>query len=348
MRVHIDAPPPPAASDEPCRADFGKLFLPGLLVSDWTADAGFGDAQLGPLTDWSMSPFAAVLHYGQSVFEGLKAHRTADGRVAIFRARAHGERLARSARRMAMPEVPVDDFIATCKAFVHHQAPALNATDSMYLRPLLFGNEVALGVHASRSYRYAVMGCIVGEYFKTAGAQLRIQVSEKYVRAAPGGTGSAKTAGNYAASLVAQAEAAREGFHQVLWLDAVERAFVEETGAMNVAFVAGSTILTPPVGDTILDGITRRSVLALAPALGLGVEERRIKWAEVEDRIASGDISEAFGIGTAALIAPIGEFGRGGKVVKLRGGETAARIKAALRAEQLGHGSHAAEWLTFV
>ncbi len=347
MRVHIDAPPPPAASDEACRADFGKLFLPGLLVSDWTSDRGFGDATIGPLQDWPLSPFAAVLHYGQSVFEGLKAHRTADGRVAIFRAQAHGERLARSARRMGMPELPVEDFVATCKAFVQHQAPALNATDAMYLRPLLFGTEIALGVHASSSYRFAVMGCIVGEYFKTGGAQLRIQVSEKYVRAAPGGTGCAKTAGNYAASLVAQAEAAREGFHQVLWLDAVERAYVEETGAMNVGFVAGTTLLTPPVGDTILDGITRRSVLALAPALGLSVEERRIKWSEVEERIVAGEISEAFGIGTAALIAPIGELGRGGKVVRLRGGEVAARIKAALRAEQLGHGAHAAEWLTF-
>jgi branched-chain amino acid aminotransferase len=348
MNVAIELAPPPRGSEEPCKADFGKQFLPGMVVTDWHRDRGWTPARLVALESWPLSPFTAGLHYGQSVFEGLKAHRAGDGRVAIFRAQSHGERLARSAARMALPPVAVADFVALCTAFVSHQQPQLNAHDAMYLRPLLFASEAALGVHASHEARFAVLGCIVGEYFKTQGTTLRIQVCEKYVRAAPGGTGFAKTAGNYAASLLAQAEAAREGFHQVLWLDAVERAYVEETGAMNVAFITGKTILTPPTGDTILDGITRKSVLALAPSLGLGVEERRIRWTEVAERIASGDITEAFGIGTAALIAPIGEFGAAGKVLRLTGGEQADRIKAALRGEQRGAGSHGAEWLTYV
>lgn len=348
MDVAIEIAPPPRGSDEPCAADFGTQFTPAMLTADWARDTGWSAARLGPLENWSMSPFAAVLHYGQAIFEGLKAHRTQDGRVAIFRAHAHGERFARSAQRMAMPVLPAADFVALCKAYVAHQQPALNASDALYLRPLLFGSEVALGVHASRTYRFALLGCIVGEYFKTKGATLRILVSDRYSRAAPGGTGSAKTAGNYAASLLAQSEAAQQGFHQVLWLDALEKKYVEETGAMNVMFASGKKLLTPPVGDTILDGITRKSVIALAPELGLEVEERRLPWAEVAGKIESGEITEAFGVGTAALIAPIGELGAGGALYRLRGGETAARIKAALRAEQLGAGRHGAEWLTYV
>jgi branched-chain amino acid aminotransferase len=318
-----------------------------MLSAEWTAEGGWSAAELHRLENWPLSPFCAALHYGQSVFEGLKAHRTGDGRVAIFRCDDHGHRFARSARRMAMPELDPAEFKRLVKAFVAHQQPLLNDHDALYLRPLLFASEAALGVRPARQFRLAILGAVVGEYFKTGGHKVRLLVSDRYCRAAPGGTGGAKTSGNYAASLLAQQEAATLGFHQVLWLDARERLWVEETGAMNIVFATRGGILTPPIGDTVLDGVTRKTVLTLAPELGLEVEERKLRWSEVRERIAAGDITEAFGVGTAALVAPIGELGSSEGVVTLRGGEIADRLKTALRAEQRGHGKHAADWLTF-
>jgi branched-chain amino acid aminotransferase len=273
----------------------------------------------------------------------LKARRAAGGRLAIFRLPAHARRFASSARRMAMPPLPEEDFAACVIAFVRHQRVQLRDGQALYLRPLLFASEEMIGARPARRYTFAVLGAVVDE--PADPGRIGVFVDPRYARTAPGGTGAAKTAGNYAAALLAHAEAARRGFQQPLFLDALEHAFVEETGATNVMFHARGRLLTPPLGDTILDGVTRRSVIALAPGLGLEVVEQPLPWRKVLADVKAGRITEAFGLGTGAGVLPIDRLGTEDETVGLAGGEVGRRLQEALRAERLGRGRR--RWLTY-
>lgn len=326
------------------RASLAPRPLPYILTAQWSRDGGWGNARITRLTPWRISPFTAVLYYGQAIFEGLKARRTADGRLAIFRLAAHAERFASSAQRMAMPCMPVEDFGDCVAAFVRHQEVQVTDADALYLRPLLFASEAMIGARPAARYTFALTGALISESARSEA--MGVFVDPRYTRTAPGGIGMAKTAGNYAAALLAQAQAAERGFHQVLFLDARERTYVEETGATNVMFWTGSQLLTPPLGDTILDGVTRRSVISLAPSLGIEVVERRLLWQELFSDIKARRITEAFGLGTGAGVLPIDHFGTETEVALLEGNEVSLRLQAALRAEYRGSGRH--PWLTYV
>ena len=254
-----------------------------------------------------------VLHYGQAIFEGLKAYRQADGSISGFRVRENALRMQRSAKRLAMPELPVELFEQSLRELLdvdHEWVPAAGGEESLYLRPFMFATEVGLGVRPANAYTYLLIASPAGAYFPGGVKPVSVWLSTEYVRAAPGGTGAAKFAGNYAASLVAQAQAAEQGCDQVVWLDAIERRYVEEMGGMNLYFVFGTgsqaRLVTPALSGSLLPGITRDSLLMLAADAGIPVEERKIGTDEWQKKAESGEISEVFACGTAAVITPVG------------------------------------------
>ncbi|HEY3716957.1 MAG TPA: branched-chain amino acid aminotransferase [Jatrophihabitantaceae bacterium] len=292
---------------------FGKYMTDHLVRIDWTAADGWSEGAVLPYGPLTLDPASVVLHYGQEIFEGLKAYRQPDGSIASFRPDANAERFQRSARRMGMAELPVELFLESLRALVevdHEWVPGQEEA-SLYLRPFMFGSEVGLGVRPSSSLTYLLIASPAGAYFPRGLAPVRVWLSTEYTRAAPGGTGEAKTGGNYAASLVAQAQAAQKGCDQVVWLDAVERRWVEEMGTNNMYFVYGSgpsaRIVTPALTGTLLPGVVRDSLLTVAKDLGYSVEEGRLSVEEWQAENASGGITEVFGCGTAAVITPIGE-----------------------------------------
>ncbi|WP_253662007.1 branched-chain amino acid aminotransferase [Williamsia maris] len=292
---------------------FGNYFTDHMVSIDWDADRGWHDAAVVPYGPISLDPSAMVLHYAQEIFEGLKAYRQADGTIASFRPDANARRLNNSARRLAMPELPEDVFLGALRALLaadHEWVPAAGGEDSLYVRPFMFATEAALGVRPSNSYRYLVIASPAGAYFPGGVKPVSVWLSSEYVRAAPGGIGDAKTGGNYAASLLAQAQAAEHGCEQVVWLDAVERRFIEEMGGMNLFFVLGSgadaRLVTPELSGSLLPGVTRDSLLALSVDAGIAVEERKVSSEELRKGVASGDITEVFACGTAAVITPVG------------------------------------------
>ncbi|MDP1795368.1 MAG: branched-chain amino acid aminotransferase [Acidimicrobiales bacterium] len=286
---------------------FGKHFSAHMATALF-ADGTWSGFEVAPFGNLSLSPAAMVLHYGQAVFEGLKAFRQADGSVALFRPGDNARRFNASARRLAMPELPDGLFVGACEAVVLADASSIPTGDgeSFYLRPMIFATEPALGVRAADEYSFIVLGSPVGAYFGDTVRAISVWADPSLVRAAPGGTGAAKCSGNYAASLIAKSEAVSRGCDEALWLDAREHHYVEELGGMN--FVAleqtadGPRLVTPPLSDTILDGITRRSLLALATHLGYKTDERAISL----DDLRSGAFVEAFACGTAAVVVPIG------------------------------------------
>ncbi len=292
---------------------FGQIFSEHLISIRWDGKQGWHDAQLRPYAPLSLDPGTSFLHYAQGVFEGLKAFRQVDGSVAVFRPDAHAARFRRSARRLALPELPEDVFIQSIDQLVrqdHDWVPSA-AEQSYYLRPFMFASDVGLGVHAGEEVTFLLIGSPSGSYFVRGVKPVIVWLSEEYTRAAPGGTGEAKFGGNYAGSLMAQAQAVREGCDNVVWLDAAEHAYVEEMGGMNLAFVFGegdhARVVTPELTGTLLPGITRDSLLKLATDLGYSAEERRVSVEEWRRGCADGTITEAFACGTAAVITPIGE-----------------------------------------
>ena len=311
---------------------FGKFHTDHMVSVDYTADAGWHNAQVMPYGPITLDPSAIVLHYAQEVFEGLKAYRWADGAIVSFRPQANADRLRASARRLAIPELPDGLFIESLRQLIAVDAdwvPAPGGEESLYLRPFIFATEPGLGVRPANQYRFMVIASPAGAYFSGGVKPVSVWVSTQYVRACPGGTGAAKFGGNYAASLVAQAQAAENGCDQVVWLDAIERRYVEEMGGMNLFFVFGSggsaRLVTPELSGSLLPGITRDSLLQLATDAGFTVEERKIDIDEWQKRAAAGDITEVFACGTAAVITPVatvksaeGEFtiadGRPGEV----------------------------------
>ncbi|PQD98057.1 branched chain amino acid aminotransferase [Mycobacterium sp. EPG1] len=291
---------------------FGKFHTDHMVSIDYTADKGWHDAKVVPYGPIELDPSAIVLHYAQEIFEGLKAYRWADGSVVSFRPEANAARLRASSRRLAMPELPDEVFLESLRQLIavdEQWVPPAGGEESLYLRPFMIATEPGLGVRPADEYRYLVIGSPAGAYFPRGIKPVSVWLSHEYVRASPGGTGAAKFGGNYAASLLAQAEAASHGCDQVVWLDAIERRYIEEMGGMNLFFVFGSggtaRLVTPELSGSLLPGITRSSLLQLATDAGFAVEERKIDVDEWQKKAAAGEITEVFACGTAAVITPV-------------------------------------------
>jgi branched-chain amino acid aminotransferase len=314
--LRFETTPSPAARADAEReailADpgFGRHFTDHMVAIDWSIDEGWHDARVQPYGPLQLDPAASVLHYGQEIFEGLKAYRHADGSIWAFRPERNGERLRKSAQRMALPELPVADFVESVSQLVRTDArwvPDAPET-SLYIRPFMIANESFLGVRSAHRVGYYVIASPAGAYFSNGVAPVSIWLSTEYSRAGKGGTGAAKTGGNYAASLLPQEEAYAQGCAQVLFLDSVEGKYLEELGGMNVVLVYRDGTLVTPRSDSILEGITRDSILQLARDRGHAVEERPVTLDEWREGVQSGEIAEVFACGTAAVITPIAQL----------------------------------------
>ncbi len=290
---------------------FGRYFTDHMVRADWSAEGGWAQPELVDYADLDLDPASMFIHYGQSIFEGLKAYRHGQAR-ALFRPEANAVRFVRSARRLAMAELPEDVFLGAAEALVAADGDwiADDPEKSLYLRPFEFATEVGLGVRPANAYTFLLLASPAGAYFPRGVKPVSVWLSTEFTRAAPGGTGEAKCSGNYAASLVAQAHAAEQGCDQVVWLDALEHRWVEEMGGMNLVFVYGTgdsaRLVTPGLTGTLLPGITRDSLLKLAEHLGIPAAEGRISIEDWQAGNASGEISEVFACGTAAVVTPVG------------------------------------------
>ncbi|MGQ0624416.1 MAG: branched-chain amino acid aminotransferase [Sporichthyaceae bacterium] len=330
---------------------FGKFFTDHMVTVTWTPDRGWHDATLKAYGPISMDPSTAVLHYSQSIFEGLKAYRQGDGSIVTFRPEKNAARFANSAKRLALPEVPAELFIDAIDLLVTTDqgwVPGA-AEHSLYLRPLMFASEVFLGVKPASHVTFLVIASPAGAYFAKGLKPVSIWLSEEYTRATIGGTGAAKCGGNYAASLVAQSEAIANGCDQVAFLDAVERKWVEELGGMNLYFVhRDGSIVTPALTGTILEGVTRDSILSIAGDLGHRVSEARISVDDWRAGIISGAIAEVFACGTAAVLTPVGKLAWRAGELRMGGGEVGpvtSAIRRALLDIQHGHAPDVHGWL---
>ncbi|MGL4313079.1 MAG: branched-chain amino acid aminotransferase [Sphingomonas sp.] len=351
---HPNPTPPTERAARIADPGFGRVFTDHMAVVRFSEGKGWHSAQIAPRGTFALDPAAAVLHYAQEIFEGLKAYRHPDGRIALFRPDANAARMVASAGRMAMEPVPPALFLEAVKRLVQIDKDWMPDVPggSLYLRPFQISTEAFLGVKPSTDYIFGVIASSVGDYFKGGAKAVSLWVSKDYTRAAPGGTGAAKCGGNYAASLIALGDATRRGFDQVLFLDAAERRWIEELGGMNVFFVfADGTLLTPPLTGTILPGITRDTVIQLARAEGLTVREERYAIDQARADAESGRLVEAFACGTAAVVAPIGSMsmddgsftiGSGGP------GQTTARLRKALVDIQFGHAPDTHGWIVHV
>jgi len=330
---------------------FGKTFTDYMFMMEYSVEEGWHDPRIEPYHNFSLSPATAIFHYGQSVFEGLKAYRRKDGGIQLFRAEDNFSRMNRSCERMAIPQfdekVALNGLIKLLeveKDWVPHSVGT-----SLYIRPTIIAVDPFLGVHASRTYYFYIILSPSGAYYSTGLAPVGIYVEDKYVRAVRGGCGFAKTGGNYASSIRAGEVAEQKGFQQVLWLDGVEQKYVEEVGSMNMMFVIDGKIVTPVLNGSILPGITRDSILKLAKKLGYETQERKISIAEVFEAAHTGHLNEAFGTGTAAVVSPVGtlswendtETVNGGKI-----GPITQRLYDTLVGIQYGEIEDTLGWIT--
>ena len=309
--------------DDPLQLPFGRNFTDHMFSMDHFG-SGWRNPSIKPYQPLVLSPAANVFHYSQEVFEGQKAYKSKSNEILLFRPQENARRLNRSLQRLCMPEIPEELFLEAESELLKLEERWIptQKVASLYIRPTVIGTEAALGVKASSEYLFFIILSPVGPYFKEGFNPISLWVSDTYSRAGSGGTGEAKTGGNYAGSLLATREATQKGYSQVLWLDAGEHRFVEEVGAMNIFFVIDGKLVTPELGGTILHGITRKSVLELAPELGLPVEERRIAIEEVIASIQSGKLTEIFGAGTAAVISPVGKITFQGREHVVNGNQT--------------------------
>jgi branched-chain amino acid aminotransferase len=330
---------------------FGVFFTDHMLRAVWTKDGGWGDGRVEPYGPIQLMPSAAVLHYAQEIFEGLKAYRHADGSVWSFRPEANAERMQRSARRLALPELPTDDFVASLRALVEVDEawvpPAGTGETSLYLRPFMYASEAFLGVRPANEVTYCLIASPAGAYFAGGLKPVTLWISQHYARAGAGGTGAAKTGGNYASSLLPQAEAYEKGCQQVAFLD--DEGNLEELGGMNIVLVKRDGTLVTPESDSILEGITRDSILQLATDRGHAVERRTVSLDEWRSGAASGDIVGAFACGTAAVVVPIGRL-LGTDFEIVHAGPEASALALSLRQEltdvQYGRVEDRHGWLT--
>ncbi|MDR1768775.1 MAG: branched-chain amino acid aminotransferase [Propionibacteriaceae bacterium] len=333
---------------------FGEYFTDHMAVATWKKGKGWFGDQLAPYGPFQLDPAAAVLHYGQEIFEGLKAYRHFDNSIWLFRPDENARRLNASAARLMLPELPVEDFVQAVRRLVEVDArwvPLSEGEKSLYLRPFMFANETFLGVRAAETVTFCVIASPVAPYFAGGVRPVDIWVTDKYSRAGQGGTGAAKCGGNYASSLIAQYEGYDHGCPQVLFLEASGKDRVEELGGMNVMLVTGDgKLLTPALTGTILDGITRKSVLQVAADLGLEPVETRLGAEDIFDKVASGEVVEAFSCGTAAVISPIGSFKSQAGQFKLAqpAGQHTLAIRERLVDIQYGRHEDVHHWMTRV
>ena len=303
----------PKEKPNPDTLRFGKVFTDHMLMMDWAPDKGWHDGRIIPYGTIPLDPASCVLHYSQQMFEGLKAYKTEDGKILLFRPDMNAKRTNKTNARMCIPELPEDLFVEAVKAIVDVERDWIpnKPGTSLYIRPFIFADEAFLGVHVSNHYKFCIILSPVGPYYASNNGGLTansIFVEQHYVRAVPGGTGFAKVGGNYAGSLIAQQKAAEKGCEQVLWLDSIEHDYVEEIGTSNAFFVIDGEVITAPLAGTILPGITRDSVLALLRKWGMNVSERRLKISEVLKAGEEGRLQEVFATGTAAVISPVGKL----------------------------------------
>lgn len=329
--------------------EFGKAFADHMFVADYR-DGEWQDAQILPYGDMTVSPANSALHYGQAIFEGMKAYHQQDGSVALFRPLDNWARLNASAERMCMPTLPEEIFMGGLSQLIQLDAGWVPTTpgSSLYIRPFMFATDGFIGVRPSDSYRFMIFTCPVGLYYNKP---LRVRFEQKYVRSAEGGAGFAKAAGNYGGAMMPSRLAQEEGYHQLLWTDASEHRYVEESGTMNVVFILNGRLVTPALSSSILDGITRRSVLQVARDMGVEVEERKVSSLEIMKALEAGQLQEAFGVGTAATIAPIATIGFEGQDYHLPPageGALSRRIGAALDAIRTGQTADSHGWMVRV
>ncbi|MFC0862504.1 branched-chain amino acid aminotransferase [Sphaerimonospora cavernae] len=330
---------------------FGQFFTDHMISIDWTEGRGWHDARLQPYGPLVLDPATSVFHYAQELFEGLKAYRQSGGSIVAFRPHANAARFNRSAARMAMPELPEDAFVQSLELLVQTDREWVPTTDghSLYLRPFMIATQAALGVnHPSRTYKYMVIASPAASYFSGGVKPVSVWLSTEFTRAAPGGTGFAKCGGNYAAAFVAQRQAVQEGCDQVVWLDAFEHRWVEEMGGMNLFFVFGDRLVTPTLTGTLLPGITRDSILSIAAELGLRPEEGKISIEDWQSACESGELTEVFACGTAAVVTPVGSVkgaDRGWAVGDGTPGPVTMRIREELVGIQYGSRPDTRDWI---
>ena len=323
MDIKIEKTSCPKEKPDPSTLGFGKIFTDHMFMMDYSREEGWHDARIIPFQNISLHPASTVLHYGSEIFEGLKAYRRADGEVQLFRPMENIRRLNNSAERLCLPQIDEDMALELLTEFVRVEkdwTPSAPGT-SLYLRPFLFGNDETLGVHAVHNATFVIIASPVGSYYKEGINPVKIMIEDEDVRAVRGGTGYAKCGGNYAASNRAGERAEKKGYSQVLWLDGVERKYIEEVGAMNVMFMIGDEVVTPMLSGSILPGITRKSCIEVLKNEGLKVSERLLSIDELEEAMENGTLKEAWGCGTAAVVSPIGELSYKGKVYTVGGGK---------------------------
>ncbi len=322
IRIEKTACPKAKPADE-SKLGFAKIFTDHMFVMDYAEGKGWHDARVVPYAPFALDPATAVLHYAQELFEGMKAYRTAEGKIQLFRPECNAQRFVDGCERMGIPPVPVEDFIDAVKALVkvdEEWVPHMDGT-SLYIRPFVIATDVGLGVHASKNYIFCVIAAPSGAYYAEGINPVKIYVEDEYIRAAPGLTGAVKCGGNYAASIKAGELAEKKGYSQVLWLDGVEKKYVEEVGAMNIMFKIDGKIYTAACNGTVLPGVTRRSIIELCRDWGYEVIEGKLAIADIMQAGREGKLEEVWGTGTAAVVSPVKELTWKDESVQISGGK---------------------------
>lgn len=328
---------------------FGTIFTDHMFIMDYEVEKGWHDPRIIPYQPISLEPSAMVFHYGQEMFEGLKAYRTDDGRVLLFRPDKNIERANNTNRRICIPEIPEEDFLQALKAIVKADEAWIptNPGTSLYIRPFIIATDPYLGVRPSNTYQFIIIMSPVGPYYKEGLSPVKIWIEDEYVRAVKGGIGEAKTGGNYVASLASQVKAHDAGYSQVLWLDGVHRKYIEEVGAMNIFFKINGVVVTPELNGSILPGVTRNSCIALCKEWGVPVEEKRISIDEIFEAAQNGTLEEVWGTGTAAVISPVGELRWENHIMKIQDGgigQLSQRLYNTVTGIQLGKVEDSMGW----
>ncbi len=322
IKIELTKTPKAKPQDE-TKLGFGHIFTDHMFVMNYDTGEGWHDARIVPFDDVTLSPAAMCLHYGQEIFEGLKAYRTADGSIQLFRPDENYKRMNVSAERMVIPQIDEEFMVEATKKLVEIEQDWVPHTDgaSLYIRPFIFATDPYVGVRPADHYLFLIILSPSGAYYSTGLNPVKIYVEQKYVRAVRGGTGFAKTAANYAISLKGQDEAHDQDYEQVLWLDGVEQKYIEEVGSMNIFFVIDGEVITPELTGSVLPGITRKSALEVCRSKGIKATERRITIEEVAKAYDEGKLDEVFGTGTAAVISPVGHLKWGDKIMTINNNE---------------------------
>ena len=322
IEIRKTATPKQKPTDE-SKLGFGSIFTDHMFIMEYNGDRGWENARIEPFHDIEISPAANVFHYGQEIFEGLKAYRTENNEIYLFRPEMNAKRANKSLERLCMPQIKEEDFVEAIKKFVEVEkdwVPKNNGT-TLYIRPFVIGLDAKLGVHPSSRYYFIIIGSPSGAYYAKGISPVSIWVEDEYIRAIRGGVGFTKTGGNYAASLAGQEKAESHGCEQTLWLDGVEKKYIEEVGSMNICFKIAGKVVTPMLNGSILPGVTRDSIIKLCKDFGYEVEERKVSLEELMVAAESGKLEECFGTGTACVVSPVGKLVNKDKVLEINGGK---------------------------